>query len=161
MTSIVSAPADLVVATSDDIKVRFAGIDLAADVPAHVQAPPGALGVRVMVSGFRGPKTVDRDNEYHAARLAWYQRRKSGESDSKESVPTMPGVLVLDRVKALLRDDLGTEYRSVAGQIGGDGTEWEGSWTYLPQPPEAARALWLEFTLDGEPTGKDCEFRIQ
>lgn len=38
MTSIVSAPADLVIATCDDIKVRFAGIDLAA----IFSAPAGA-----------------------------------------------------------------------------------------------------------------------
>ncbi|KUG56291.1 hypothetical protein AVL61_16745 [Kocuria rosea subsp. polaris] len=161
MTSIVSAPADLVVATSDDIKVRFAGADLTAVLPAHVQALPGAVGVRVMVSGARGPETMDRDNKFESARLAWYQQRKSGEPAREESAPTMPGVLVLERVGALLRDDVGTEYRPVAGQIGGDGTEWEGSWTYLPHPPEAARTLWLEFTLDGEPTGKECEIRIQ
>lgn len=161
MSSIVSAPADLVVATSDDIEVRFAGLDLAADLPAHVQAAPARLGVRVMVSGVRGPETMGRDNKFKAARLAWYQRRKGGDSAPEEAVSAMPGVLVLDRVAALLRDELGTEYRSVAGQIGGDGTEWEGSWTYLPQPPEAARTLWLEFTLDGEPTGKNCEIRIK
>ena len=161
MTSIVSAPADMVVATSDDIKVRFAGADLTAELPAHVQAPPGAVGVRIRVSGARGPQTMQRDSEFESARLAWYQRRQDGGPAWEESAPTMPGVLVLERVGVLLRDDLGTEYRSVAGQVGGDGTEWEGSWTYLPHPPEAARTLWLEFTLDGDLTGKECEIRIQ
>lgn len=161
MTFIVSAPADLVVATSEGIEVRFAGIGLATGPPAHVQAPLGALGVCVMVSGVRGPETMDRDNQFRTARLAWYQRRKSGGSVPEEPAPMMPGVLVLERVGALLRDDLGTEYRCVAAQIGGEGTEWEGAWTYLPQPPDMARTLWLEFTLDGEPTGRDCEIRLQ
>ncbi|MGQ1797059.1 hypothetical protein ACT4S5_08000 [Kocuria oceani] len=141
MASIVFAPADLVVATSDDIKVRFAGADLAAELPAHVQAPPGAVGVRVMVSGVRGPETMQRDSGFESARLAWYQQRQDGGPAREGSAPTMPGMLVLERVGALLRDDVGTECPSVAGQVGGDGTEWKGSWTYLPHPPEAARTL--------------------
>ncbi|MEX5270240.1 hypothetical protein [Kocuria sabuli] len=161
MTSIVSAPADPVVVDCDDIKVFFAGIDLAAILPAHVPVPLGVLGVQARAWGVRGPETMQRDSEFQAARLAWSQRRRSGGSVADEPVPTMPGVLVVDQVKALLRDDLGTEYLRVAGRIGGEGTEWQGSWTYPPQPPEAARTLWLEFTLDGEPAGKGFEIRVQ
>ena len=54
MGSIVSAPADLVIATSDGIDVRFAGIDLAAELSAHAQEPPGVHGVRVSLAAVRG-----------------------------------------------------------------------------------------------------------
>ncbi|WP_146202162.1 hypothetical protein, partial [Kocuria rosea] len=78
MGSIVSAPADLVIATSDGINVRFTGIDLAAELSAHAQEPPGGHGVRVSLAAVRGAETMRRDGQFQAARLAWAQREDGG-----------------------------------------------------------------------------------
>ena len=159
MGSIVSAPADLVIATSDGIDVRFTGIDLAAELSAHAQEPPGGHGVRVSLAAVRGAETMRRDEQFRVARLAWAQREDGGRR-GKEPAPLMPGFSVLDRVGAVLADEAGTEYRLVAGQAAGDGTEWESAWEFVPQPPAAAGILRLQFTLDGAPTGKTCEVRV-
>lgn len=158
MGSIVSAPADLVIATSDGIDVRFAGIDLAAELSAHAQEPPGVHGVRISLAAVRGAETMRRDGQFQVARLAWAQRRQD-QVAAEEPVPLMPGFAVLDRVGVVLTDEVGTEYRLVAGQVAGDGTEWEAAWEFVPQPPEAAGTLGLQFTLDGTPTGQTCQVR--
>ena len=160
MGTIVSAPADLVVATSDGIDVRFAGIDLAASLSPHAQEPPGGHGVRISLAAVRGAETMRRDGQFQAARLAWAQRRQDKMTE-EEPLPLMPGFSVLDRVWVVLSDELGTEYRLVAGQAAGDGTEWESAWEFVPPPPEAAGTLRLQFTLDGAPTGKTCEVWVQ
>ena len=159
MGSIVSAPADLVIATSDGIDVRFTGIDLAASLSPHAQEPPGGHGVRISLAAVRGAETMRRDGQFQAARLAWAQRRQDKMTE-EEPLPLMPGFSVLDRVGVVLSDELGTEYRLVAGQAAGDGTEWESAWEFVPQPPAAAGILRLQFTLDGAPTGKTCEVRV-
>ncbi|MHC5560912.1 hypothetical protein [Kocuria sp. U4B] len=159
MGSIVSAPADLVIATSDGIDVRFTGIDLAASLSPHAQEPPGGHGVRIGLAAVRGAETMRRDGQFQAARLAWAQRRQDQMAE-EEPVPLMPGFSVLDRVGVVLNDELGTEYRLVAGQAGGDGTEWESAWEFVPQPPKVAGILRLQFTLDGASTGKTCEVRV-
>ena len=159
MGSIVSAPADLVIATSDGIDVHFAGIDLDASLSAQAQEPPGGNGVRISLAAVRGEETMRRDGQFQAARLAWAQREDGGRR-GKEPAPLMPGFSVLDRVGAVLADEAGTEYRLVAGQAAGDGTEWESAWEFVPQPSEVSGTLRLQFTLDGAPTGKTCEVRV-
>ena len=160
MGSIVSAPADLVIATSDGIDVHFAGIDLDASLSAQAQEPPGGNGVRISLAAVRGEETMRRDGQFQAARLAWAQRRQDQVTE-EEPVPLMPGFSVLDRVGVVLSDELGTEYRLVAGQAAGDGTEWESAWEFVPQPSEVSGTLRLQFTLDGAPTGKTCEVWVQ
>ncbi|MGX5358231.1 hypothetical protein [Kocuria sp. KH4] len=159
MGFIVSAPADLVIATSDGIAVRFAEIDLAAELSAHAQEPPGVQGVRVSLAAVRGAEIMRRDGQFQDARLAWAQRRQD-QAAEEEPVPLMPGFAVLDRVGVVLTDEAGTEYRLVAGQAAGDGTEWEAAWEFVPQPPEAAGILRLQFILDGTPTGQTCAVQI-
>ncbi|WP_146111853.1 hypothetical protein [Arthrobacter sp. MYb227] len=73
----------------------------------------------------------------------------------------MPAVPVLERVQVEVSDDVGTEYRWAGGKIAGTGSEWEGSWGFIPEPPSNARLLTLAFTLDGEPTGKLCQLQLK
>ena len=44
--------------------------------------------------------------------------------------------------------------------MAGGGTEWDARWVYTPVPPAEARTLRLEFSVDGEPTGKYCELSL-
>jgi hypothetical protein len=76
MGTIVSAPADLVVATSDGIDVRFAGIDLAASLSPHAQEPPGGHGVRISLAAVRGAETMRRDGQFQAARRSTRRRQR-------------------------------------------------------------------------------------
>ena len=161
MATIVSAPADLVVATSHGIDVRFAGFDLVPDLPPHATAPNRSGGVQVKLEGVRGLQTRQRDVQFEEARLAWAEQLKKHGPDVAGPAPTMPGVPVLDRVGVLVADDVGTEYRLLSGHVAGDGTEWSASWAYLPLPPKEAQNLSLRFTLDGMPTGKECELRLR
>jgi hypothetical protein len=161
MTSIVFAPGDLVIATSDGIDVRFGGIELDTDVPPGPQRLEGGKGIRLRLEGVRGEETQRRDVLFLDARDTWIRRMKAQGLEAAGPSPTMPGVPVLERVNALLDDGLGTDYRCVKGQVAGDGTEWEASWVYLPNPPEAARNLRIWFTLDGIPTGRDCELQLR
>ncbi|MEX5303937.1 hypothetical protein [Kocuria sabuli] len=115
--------------------------------------------MRVSLAAVRGAETMRRDGQFQAAHLAWAQRRQEQMAE-EEPVPLMPGFSVLDRVGVVLNDELGTEYRLVAGQAAGDGTEWESAWEFVPQPPEVPGTLRLQFTLDGTPTGKTCEVRV-
>jgi hypothetical protein len=160
MTTIVFAPGDLIVATSDGIDVRFAGIELDADFSPRPGYPRGGRGVRIRIEGIRGLETQRRDYEFLDAREAWADRLRGQGRDAAGEPPNMPGVPVLRRVKAIVTDDVGTEYQLAAGQVAGDGTEWDGSWVYAPSPPEAALTLKFRFTLDGEPTGKECAVRL-
>lgn len=149
---LVSAPADLVVAESDGIAVRFAGVEVAT-----VRGEPG---LKVSLEGVRGQETVRRDQSFVDARLQWVEQRKEHGAESAGDAPIMPGVLALDPVKVLISDDAGTEYHWASGQVAGDGTEWAASWTYLPEPPANIRTLNLEFTLHGERTGKKCKIEL-
>ncbi|WJZ68408.1 hypothetical protein [Kocuria rosea] len=102
-----------------------------------------------------------RDGQFYDARRAWAHRHGDVAPEGEESVPIMPGLDVLDRAGEVLSDELGTECHPVAGQVAGDGTEWESAWEFVPQALEAAGALRLQFTLDGTPAGKICEVRVQ
>lgn len=161
MASIVSAPGDLVIAASDGIDIRFAGIRVDIDLPPHIDSPSSGRGIRISLEGVRGSETRQRDVRFEAARLAWVEGRKAHESGGAEDPPRMPGALVLDRVGVRVTDDIGTQYRWAGGQVAGDGTDWEASWFHSPTPPEAAQTLHLSFTLDGQPTGKECRVRLQ
>jgi hypothetical protein len=160
MAVIISAPGDLVVATSNGIDVRFAGIDLAASDIQLTSDDQGGSGVRIKFECVRTQETYRRHLLFLQAREEWAEQLRTQGKDAAGAAPTMPGVPVLSRVKALLTDNLGTEYRLTGGQIAGDGTEWEASWDYSPAPPKVAQTLKLHFTLDGETTGKECEVRL-
>ncbi|GAA1621798.1 hypothetical protein [Georgenia ruanii] len=160
MATIVSAPADLLVATSDGIDVRFAGIVLRARFPSRPGYPRGGTGLGVRLAGVRGPETQRRDNLFLDAREMWAERLKTEGPDAAAGPPTMPGVPVLERVQATVSDDIDTAYRLIAGRVAGDGTEWDAAWIYAPAPPDTAGRLTLQFTLDGAPTGKECEIRL-
>ena len=155
MATIVSAPSDLVIAVSDGIPVLFAGADVEAT------SWDGKAGIRVSVAGVRGPETMQRDATFRTAQAAWARRLKEHGKAAAGDPPTMPGVPALSRVKVNVTDDVGTRYEFVAGQVAGDGSEWDASWIYAPRPPAVARELRLEFTLDAEPTGRDCKLTLQ
>ena len=154
MATIVSAPPDLVASVSDGISVRFVGIDLDA------KSWDGKVGVRVNLAAARGPETSRRDAEFHTAREAWARELKERGKDAAGDPPTMPGVPVLSAVQVKITDDVGTEYGLIAGQVAGDGTDWDASWIYAPRPPADAGRLRLEFTLDGQPTGRTCALSL-
>jgi len=150
MATIVSAPPDLVVATSDGVGVRFIGIDLVAT------SWDGKSGMRVNLAAVRGAETGRRDSRFHAAREHWARELTEHGKDAAGPPPTMPAVPVFDRVTVTITDDVGTEYECVAGQVAGDGTDWDAAWVYGPRPPGTATRLRLDFVLDGAPTGHVC-----
>jgi len=155
MASIASAPSDLIVATSDGIRIRFVGMELDAT------SWDGNAGLEVRLQGVRGAETSRRDAEFRVALDAWARRLTERGKDAAGEAPTMPGVRVLDRVKVSITDDVGTEYQLVAGQAAGDGTDWDAAWIYAPRPPATAAHLYLRFTLDGHPTGIECALSLR
>lgn len=160
MMTVVSAPGDLVVATIDGVGVRFAGIESIGDAPVVSADWLGREGIRLYFQGIRSHETRQRDFRYEEQLV---QRGNLRDRDGAQAVgdpPAMPGQLVLGTVGAVISDDVGTTYRMDAGQVAGSGSEWEATWVYLPEPPRTARILTLEFTLDGEPTGKTCQVRL-
>ncbi|WP_152231026.1 hypothetical protein [Georgenia ruanii] len=144
MSIIVSAPANLIVATSDGIDVRFAGVDLDTDVMPSPTYRGGGKGIRISFEGVRGPETQERDVAFLRARAAWVDRTKAHGEEAAGDMPTMPGDLALSPVKAIVVDDMGTEYRLESGRVAGDGTEWSASWVYVPEPPVGAQRLQLQ-----------------
>jgi hypothetical protein len=56
MMTVISAPGDLVVATSDGIGVRFAGVELTIHLPGHPAAVPGERGIKVNLGVFGATK---------------------------------------------------------------------------------------------------------
>lgn len=160
MTTIVSAPGDLIIATSDGIDVRFAGIEPTFRFPVGVGPVTGSGGITVYFEGVTSRETLDRDNHHLEKIEQWAARGKSHGTDAAGPYPIMPGVPVLERVKVRISDDVGTDYRWVGGKLAGTGTEWEGCWGYAPEPPKDARFLTLDFTLDDELTGKRCQLQL-
>lgn len=163
MATLTHAPADLVIATSDGIAVRFAGIEIG------VTDWQGAPCIAVTLEAVRGQATWDRDVELEHAREAWAARLKSLGSDQAGEAPAMPGVAVLGGVAARLSDDVGTTYARTTGQVAGDGgTEWRATWFFAPLPPAEARELRLQFHVGaepfagqgGEPTGAECRVAL-
>ena len=160
MMTIVAAPADLVVATSDGVDVRFAGIESIADVPIVSGETLGRAGLRIYFQGIRNHETWQRDVRYEEQLVQWADLRNRDGAGAAGDAPSMPGQLVLGPVGAVISDDVGTTYRSIAGQVAGSATGWESTWVYLPERPKTAQILTLEFTLDDEPTGKTCQVRL-
>ncbi|MGP9650403.1 hypothetical protein CQ019_05610 [Arthrobacter sp. MYb229] len=160
MMRIVSAPADLVVATNDGVDVRFAGIEAMADVPIVSDEWLGREGVRIYFQGIRSHETWQRDVRYEEQLAQWAELRNRDGEEAAGDPPSMPGQLVLGPVGAVISDDAGTTYRLSAGQVAGSAAGWEASWVYLPEPPKTARLLTLEFTLDSQLTGKTCQVRL-
>lgn len=159
MVALTHAPLDLVVGTSDGIDVRFAGVEF-KDVPGNVGVSAGGPGIHVCLSGVRGEETMSRDARFEREHEAWWQRRNTAGSGQAQKPPSMPSVPVFERLNAVVSDDLGTEYRWSGGQAAGRGTEWEARWVYAPDPPAEARRLRLEFSVDGNRTGKFCELSL-
>lgn len=158
--TIVSAPADLVVAESDGIAVRLAGVELTRERPSHAADAQGEPGIMVSLEGVRSQETVRRDQRYIEALSRWIERRRDHGAESAGDGPIMPGVTALESIKVVVSDDAGTEYHLASGQVAGDGTEWAASWTFLPKPPKNARTLSLDFTLHGESTGRRCQVEL-
>lgn len=160
MMTIVSAPADLIVAESDGIAVRFAGVELTEPTPNQIAAVQDEPGIRVNLEGVRSHETAHRDQSFVEARLRWVEQRKEHGPEVAGDAPIMPGVMALEPIKVVVSDDAGTEYHWASGQVAGDGTEWAASWTFLPKPPKNARTLSLDFTLHGESTGRRCQVEL-
>lgn len=160
MNAVTSAPLDLIVANSDGVDIRFAGIDLDT-APVHVSDGAGDPSIHLHLSGVRCSETQRRDNQFLQDRQAWSDRRKARSLErSDEDPPQMPGVAVFDQIGIQLTDDLGTEYRRAGGKVAGDGTEWDALWVYVPSPPQNARTLRIEFSVDGHSTRKHCELSL-
>ncbi|MDJ0313456.1 hypothetical protein [Arthrobacter sp. H35-D1] len=160
MTSIVWAPGDLIVATNDGVDVRFAGVEITPDVPAFLGRVPGERGIRVQLAGVTSAETMELDSAYLSEMEAWGRGLKLHGKDSAGRPPVMPGETVLSAVKAVITDNHDTDYHCVAGQVAGTGSEWDGSWVFVPEPPEQVNHITIEFTLKGEPTGKSCRVQL-
>ncbi|WP_411732868.1 hypothetical protein [Paeniglutamicibacter sp.] len=160
MMTIISAPVDHIVATNDGVDVRFVGIEVVVDVPVATAGWLGTHGIRLHLEGVRSPETQRRDEHYVAEMSQWANLRERDGAETAGDSPAMPGQLVLGPVRANISDDIGTTYRCDVGQVAGSGTDWEATWVYLPEPPDTARFLHIEFTVAGEPTGKTCKVEI-
>ncbi|MBP2414490.1 hypothetical protein JOF48_003289 [Arthrobacter stackebrandtii] len=160
MTTIVWAPGDLVVANSEGVDVRLAGVEITADIPHHLGRPAGERGIRVHVAGVTSPLTMDLDNRHLQEVEAWAEERKRVGPENVHQFPVMPGVAVLSAVNAVITDNHDTDYRWVGGQLAGTGSEWDGSWAFVPEPPAGVKHLSIEFTVDGVPTGKSVRVQL-
>ncbi|MGO2541166.1 MAG: hypothetical protein ACTH8J_08460 [Specibacter sp.] len=160
MTTIVWAPGDLIVASNEGIDVRLAGVSLVRDVPEHLGATGGERGVRIGLEAPRNLETQRRDIAHLQEVEAWVAEQKLHGKGKAGPPPTMPGQAVLSAVKADITDNHDTVYRCVAGRWAGTGTEWDGSWTFLPEPPAGVKHLTIEFTVNGELTGKSCRVQL-
>lgn len=160
MTTIVWAPGDLIVASNEGLAVRLAGVGLTRDVPEHLGATVGERGVRIGLEVTRNLETQRRDIAYLEAFEAWVAEQKLHGRDMAGPPPTMPGQVVLSAVKANITDNHDTVYGCVAGRWAGTGTEWDGSWTFIPEPPAGVKHLTIEFTVNGELTGKSCRVQL-
>jgi hypothetical protein len=160
MTTIVSAPGNLIVATNDGLKVQFGGVETPVEVPAGARSVPGEQGIRVYLQVIRCLETQRRDQAFDTEMELWGTLLTSQGKESAGPPPSMPGAVALNTVRIELSDDAGGTYRYVAGQVAGTGTEWDGSFVYVPIPPTNVRHLNLEFSLDGVPTGKSCRVRV-
>ncbi|WP_146073212.1 hypothetical protein [Arthrobacter sp. N199823] len=160
MTTIVWAPGDLVVASNEGIDVRFAGVEITAEIPEHIQRAPGERGIRVHLACVTSPATMELHVNYMKALEAWGEQREMHGSDKVGRPPVMPGDVVLSAVKANITDNHDTEYLLVAGRVAGTGSEWDGSWVFVPEPPVGVKHLTIEVTLNGELTGKSCRVQL-
>lgn len=160
MMTVVSAPGDLVVATNDGVGVRFVGVESIAEASVVSAEWLGRKGIRLYLQGIRSHETRQRDFRYEEQMEQWGSLGNRDGAEAAGDPPVMPGQLVLGPVGAVISDDVGTTYQMSTGQVAGSGTEWEATWVYISEPPQAARLLTLEFTLDDVPTGKACQIRL-
>jgi len=137
MPTIISAPAHLVIGTSDGVRVRFAGLETGVAYSPAVGQSYGGEGLLVELAGVRGPETQVRDARFLAERDDWARRRKEDGPEAAGPPPVMPGVTVLERIGVLVTDDVGTVYELASRQVAGDGTEWEARMIYSPAVPIA------------------------
>jgi len=159
MTTIVWAPGDLVVAGSQGVDVRLAGVEITADIPHRLGQPAGERGILVHLACVTGPATMKLHGDHELAMHAWGERRKAGGADAAGPPPAMPGETILRTVQPMVSDNRDTDYRWVASQFAGTGTEWDGRWAIVPEPPAGVKHLTIEFTVDGVLTGKSV--RVQ
>jgi len=153
---IISAPSDLVIANSDGINVRFAGINLDR-APGYVGERAGEQSLHLHLNGIRGTETQLRDSQFLRDLQDWSERDKDLEVFGQEvHPPQMPGIAVFDQIGIQLTDDVGTGYRRTGGKMAGSGTEWDALWIYTPAPPPNAQTLQIEFVVVGQTTGKHC-----
>lgn len=64
MTRIISAPSDFIIASSDGIDVRFAGIEPTFRFPVGVSPETGSGGITVYIEGVKSRETFGRDNQH-------------------------------------------------------------------------------------------------
>ncbi|MCC3265704.1 hypothetical protein [Arthrobacter gengyunqii] len=160
MTTIVAAPGDLIIGVSDGVSVRFAGINVEARQPP-MASPDGDSCIQIMLEGVNDLEVRRRNQQHARDEAAWVERRRELGTQNAGRYPPLPGDAVLQRVRARVTDDLGTSYHWIGGHTSGTGSEWDSSWFYFPAPPRTASLLTLTFTLDDEPTGKECVIRLR
>jgi hypothetical protein len=81
MMTVMSAPGDLVVATSDGIGVRFAGVELTTHLPAHLGGYVKLYGEEPLPKGAVAPKRTRGRSRYvntECCRPASSRCRKQG-----------------------------------------------------------------------------------
>ena len=160
MTTIVSAPGNLIIATGDGLQVQFGGVEIPVEVPAGARSGPGEQGIKVNLQVVRCLETQRRDQAFDTEMELWGTLLAAQGREAVGPPPSMSGAVALNAVRIEIFDDAGDTYRYVAGQVAGTGTEWDGSFIYVPAPPPNIRHLNLEFSLNGVPTGKSCRIRV-
>lgn len=155
MTTIVSAPGDLIVATIDEVGVRLVGIEV-TKAPYFVDVPSATPCIVVYLSAARGYETV-----HHDAEIARTRSREDLAAEAEEAQRDGPPKLSnLGRMGVTITDDVGTEYEPSGFRMVGDGIGWDDMRVYAPAPPSTALTLHLDFTVDGESTESSCEIAL-
>lgn len=160
MTTIVSAPGNLIIATSDGLKGQFGGVETPVEVPAGSRSVPGEQGIRVCLQAARCLETQRRDQDFDTGMELRARQLTSQGKEAAGLPPARSGAVVLNAVKIEISDDVGGTCRYVAGQVSGTGTAWDGSFVYVPAPPMNVKHLNIEVSLDGVPTGMCCRIRV-
>lgn len=155
MTTIVSAPGNLIVATIDKVDVRLAGIEV-TKAPRFVDVPSATPCIVVYLSAARGYETVSHDAEI--ARTRSYEDLAAEAEEAQKDGP--PKLSNLGRVGVTITDDLGTQYEPAGFRMVGDGIGWDDMRVCTPAPPSAALTLHLDFTVDSELTGNSCDVAL-
>ncbi len=160
MTTIVWAPGDLVIANSEGVDIRFAGVEITADIPHYKGQPAGERGILVRLACVTGPVTTKLHSDHGLAMHQWGEKRKAGGAEAAGPPPVMPGETILKIVRPVVNDNHDTDYRWVAAQFAGTGTEWDGRWAFVPEPPAGVKHLNIEFTVAGALTGKSVRVQL-
>ncbi|KNC19980.1 hypothetical protein AC792_03025 [Arthrobacter sp. RIT-PI-e] len=107
----------------------------------------------VYFSAARGYETVSHDAEMAQTRS--FEDLVAEAVEAQKDGP--PKLSNLSRVAATLTDDEGTQYEPSGFRMVGDGTGWDDMRVYTPAPPSHAVMLHLDFTIDGDSTGRSCD----